>query len=1614
MSLFSELINQQREGRITAYQAASGDIKEHYGIEQTVLAGGYGYRQVLELVQNGADAILEAHASGATGSEKNRIDVLLENSFLYVANTGAPLSEDGIDALLHSHHSTKRGNQIGRFGLGFKSLLRLGGKIDIFSTTGALRFDPEKCRNELKKRFTVSEAPALRLAWALDTAHETETDQVLRSFSRATTVVRAEIKDQDILQHLQREIAQFPSEFLLFLPVPVTLNLDDGTKSQRMLRREPDGPDMMLHDGEKTSRWRVVEQIIKVTDDRAKNDATHIHARDEVPIAWAMPLEGGREEAGRFWAFFPTHTPTRLPGILNAPWKLNSDRNAIIPGEWNTNLMVEAARVVATTLPTLATAEDLARPLDAFPRQLERQDEDAAPLVNQLWSEIETSHSVPNASGKFCAPNGLWRHPQVDSEIATRWAAAAQVAGLERLVHPSCLKRDRDSRLSELNRRFEKRIVAGTLVESCLPILKKTDAASWFESVASLESIRALEALRIAEDYANNCTPGQWSTARPLLSIIPSDDGRLLNAQQVILAPEAITVPGRAGVAPALRQDLEGNRLLTEVMKVRQLDDAIWRNLIEEALSVIESEARAPNYISARSADSGWRIFWARLRSASEIVRTPFIEQNKPRIRIRRGDGAWVFADEVLFQGVLINSETDLEQNRKLLPDAVEHGNDEDILRQIGVTDSPTGHRGPSNYGWIVGENRHLLRGWLNERRDSYLESIESRQKPNRDYLEPRQLCMPRGWMHLVLLAGRANGRFAQEMLNSIQREEFSKPIVFGHTTRGDTYPNVAAPHPLPWLLLRHGSILIGNNQVSLLAVAAHRLEPAMLLLPTWCKLQASIEKLAVTEMPIASPPLASNAMWSAMIDFLVTPEALGGDTLFDLWAGAARDGFIPDKLRSANGDVPLSEVYVTESADLASRARASGRLVVTLEDHALQLWLTAGGKNLHEFFKPEWNGTISPPALVLSTMPELAAVMREEIKETARCQNVAGLMLRLDDASESLPCLMWENVLLLDADHLAKFSRAQRLRKIVNESAAAGWLEKEPNEALRLLCDAEVEERRRKVAGCSTLPAKLLLAVGNHVAALRVALGELSKKNFMMGCTPIEMSELVLASLGPTTLSSLRDALTEEGLNPPARWNGAEGRAFVESIGFPLEFAVSPESRREAEESISGPIHLPPLHDFQVEVADGLKEIMSRGTGRRRAVVSLPTGGGKTRVVVQTAVESVLRPEGGNRTLLWVAQTDELCEQAVQSFRQVWINCGAAATDLRIIRFWGGHPNPVPPAEGVPVVVVASIQTLNARVWSNGLSWLSKPGIVVIDECHHAITKSYTNLLRWLDAEAARPGAPETDEPPIIGLSATPFRSTDEVETRRLARRFDNTWLPNDQEGLYERLRVQGVLAEAQYEALKSPAQLLDSEAERLSKFGDDWEGLDFEALLEEINQRLAVHEVRNRILLNRIEASTECSILFFSNSVSHAEEMAARLHLRGIRAAAVSNKTPAAARRSFLESFQRGETRVLCNHSVLTTGFDAPKTDLVLIARQVLSPVRYMQMIGRGLRGEKNGGTKTCRIVTVVDNLGRFANKLPYHFCEKYFSASTHEVTPVVVEVQTPASSTWVDFGW
>lgn len=1581
MKAFLEQINAKR---LRSYDADPGLLKEHFGIEETVLAGGYGYRQILELVQNGADALLEAQERGDGVNDDGRIHVQLRGSRLYVANTGAPLSKEGLDALLRSHSSPKRGNQIGRFGLGFKSLLKLNGRIDVFTrASGAIRFDPERCRAELRQQFQVTEAPGLRLAWALP-PDERVADPLCAELAWAETIVRVEVGSESLLQHIRQEIRSFPGEFLLFFPIATTLTLDDGEQQAREVRLAIEGAEHILHDGDAVSRWRIAAREVRITEARAIADATHIHARESVPVSWAMPLEGRREEAGRFWAFFPTHTQTYLPGILNAPWKLNSDRNAIIGGEWNAALMAEAARLIAATLPSLVTPDDPARPLDAFPRQLDRKDEDAAPLIESLWSTLESAAVIPDCTGVLRTAQAIWRHPKDTLTLATAWQSLAGAEQQRQLVHASCLERQRASRLNALAERIE-----APATGQSAPALRRYDTGSWFGMVASVEAEAALGVLQLAESFYIDVKLSEWSQARPTLAIIPTQSGKLLTGTRVVLAPEGVAVPDREPVAGELQFNAEARRILKYVLHVGEPDDQLWLSILDAALGKIAVRRTEAD-------EAGWQALWTRLRLAPAGVSKAFLETRKNKIRMRRRDGRWGKGDSVLLPGGLV-SDGDPPPNSYVLFDPAAHGHDRTSLIALGIVDVPAGDIGPADFTEVSGDTR-VLGPWIEACRSLYKETHQN--SASRGYLEPSQLSMPRGYGLLAELTGASKARFTSQLLDRLAEPAFKESVRFGHSTMA-VYPKIDVPHPLPWFVLNHGEVQLGPSTASLKALVARRNESALRSLPDWTLIEAVLGRLDTAFPSVSVTPDDLRTFWVATIDALVTPPSLEGDALTDLWLGAAKDGVVPTELPSPTGRTPLSTAFVTTSADLAQRARTPTRVVVVLDPPTMQLWQKAGAKDLARLIRAEWEAIAGPPERLTDVVPELGDILRADVREAARCQRVTQLRLRIADIIQPAPCLMWDGSLFLDAEQLAPLSRAERLRRLVAEIAASGWLDGSSGDALARLGDAGVDERRAHVAQGATLAKRLLRAVGNRIEPLLDSLGQpMRDMDFVSQCTPQQLAELVLAQLGPAALTALRSTLEDEGLQPPARWNTSAALPFATSIGFPPEFASSAEARREPEELISGPIELPPLHDFQQEVFEGLGSLLASGTTRRRAVISLPTGGGKTRVTVEAAVRLVLVPAGATRSVLWIAQTDELCEQAVQAFRQVWVNLGARRTDLRIARLWGGNPNPAGRNADKPVVVVASIQTLNNRVGATDLAWLRKPGLVVVDECHHAITPSYSALLRWLDAEAARPGAVDKDEPPIVGLSATPFRADDD-ESQRLARRFDSRWLPADQERLYPRLLSQGVLARAQYESLDSGVGLTDDELAKLARLPESWEGLDFENLLEAINQRLAGDSRRNERLVECIATSAERSILFFTNSVAHAEEMAARLNLAGIGAAAISGSTPTVARRYFLDRFQAGQIRVVCNHSVLTTGFDTPRTDMVLIARQVFSPVRYMQMVGRGLRGEKNGGTTSCRIVTVLDNLGRFADRHPYHYCQRYFS--TMECAETAVEMQS-----------
>ena len=528
-----------------------------------------------------------------------------------------------------------------------------------------------------------------------------------------------------------------------------------------------------------------------------------------------------------------------------------------------------------------------------------------------------------------------------------------------------------------------------------------------------------------------------------------------------------------------------------------------------------------------------------------------------------------------------------------------------------------------------------------------------------------------------------------------------------------------------------------------------------------------------------------------------------------------------------------------------------------------------------------------------------------------------------------------------------------------------------------------EVERRREAVRQKSTDALRLLKAVGGSMELMTKLPGSLvdilSEEGGLEGA---RLAEAAIATHHTAALRVYRDLLERQGLNPPRQWAGRRpALEFVRSLGFSDEWAGSPMIKRDQYVDVLGPRFLPELHPYQRHAADNIRVmLLARGTAKEnRGLLSLPTGSGKTRVAVQAIIEAI-REDNFPGTVLWVADRDELCEQAVEAWQQAWMSFGPEAEPLRISRMWRGQPQPEEIA-GATHVIVATIQTLTAIIGrARGLPfYLQDVGILVIDEAHGSIAPTYTSLLRELGLTFRR----SDDEISLLGLTATPYRGTDAEETRRLVQRYGANRLDSgafesdDPHEVIRELQRMTVLSEVDHAVIQGASLELDGdELHQVSEL--PW-------LPESAERRIADNHERTRRIVEAYETTVrdidpDCPTLIFATSVEHANTLAAMLTLRGVPARAISGATDPRVRRQVVEEFRSGRLKVLVNYAVFREGFDAPQTRALIVARPVYSPNLYFQMIGRGLRGPLNGGSERCLILDVADNIVNYDRQLAY----------------------------------
>ena len=340
-------------------------------------------------------------------------------------------------------------------------------------------------------------------------------------------------------------------------------------------------------------------------------------------------------------------------------------------------------------------------------------------------------------------------------------------------------------------------------------------------------------------------------------------------------------------------------------------------------------------------------------------------------------------------------------------------------------------------------------------------------------------------------------------------------------------------------------------------------------------------------------------------------------------------------------------------------------------------------------------------------------------------------------------------------------------------------------------------------------------------------------------------------------------------------------------------------------------------LRDYQTDICSRVSDAFDK---HRSVMVQMPTGTGKTMVLAELVKRLMMRDEGIR--ILIVAHRRELIEQIKETVKRMGLN---ADNQLSVINN--------------QTIIVESIQTISRRIATIEFA----PSLVVIDEAHHALAKTYKMMWdAWPDAR-------------FLGLTATPCRLNGKGFTDLfdiLVQSWDiPTFIKAKWLSTYDFVSIKA----------DSRTQQLISSLKKRGADGD-YQVKEMDAVL---NKRPSIERLYNCV----IEYAHNRKGFVYAINIDHARSIAEYYQSQGVNAVAIDSHTPVKERERIISSFRSGGLQVLVNVDIFSEGFDCPDVEFIQLARPTLSLAKYLQMVGRGLRPSK--GKTNCMI---IDNVGLY----------------------------------------
>lgn len=326
-------------------------------------------------------------------------------------------------------------------------------------------------------------------------------------------------------------------------------------------------------------------------------------------------------------------------------------------------------------------------------------------------------------------------------------------------------------------------------------------------------------------------------------------------------------------------------------------------------------------------------------------------------------------------------------------------------------------------------------------------------------------------------------------------------------------------------------------------------------------------------------------------------------------------------------------------------------------------------------------------------------------------------------------------------------------------------------------------------------------------------------------------------------------------------------------------------------------------LRPYQEKAISLLRE--SAANGNRKVILHAPTGAGKT-LMSSTLIN--LASEKGNK-VLFLANRRELIFQAERTLNE----CGVQTSIIM-----NGED-----ADLTCPVQIASMQTYIRRINLEDRlfnPWFHEAKLIIVDECHGAISPSYQKILKSYPEDVF-----------VVGLTATPCRA----DGRGLGGYFDDLRASVDIGELIE----QGYLTPVRYFTPSAP------DLEKIKTVAGDYDK-------KELGKRVNTSKLVGDILDNWLRLAEGRQTIIFATNVKHSMHIVDHFQRAGIRAEHIDARTPVEERAMILEMLKEGQIQVISNVGILTEGFDFPAASCIVLARPTKSLGLYLQMAGRGIR--------------------------------------------------------------